>query len=396
MKKKRLKKQGKVSKGAPSGFMISLIFHAAVFFLAGLFIVFKVLPKPQPVFKAPPPVERPKMHLKKPKVRVKKSSTPKPSSRIVAKVKTAKMPDIQIPDLTGTGTGLLGGTGMGGDFLDMPDIGEATLMGSNVSAGKDLEVTWYCMARNRSGGANPKMSHQQYFNILRKFVKDGWDTEEFAPYYRSPRTLYASCIAIPIVTSMVGPISFGENDYVLNARTWVAHYHGKIVKKDGITFRFWGTSDDVLDVAINKKLVLAANFPWNGVDAYTIGEEQGWKRTAPGSRTINANDGSYQFFGTRPDGSSVNSLVGSDWITLKPGQVYDFDAIAGEGPGGETAACLMVQVKGVDYPKNDRGEPIWPLFATEPLSWETQDKILMDLQQGSANVTNISTFFIDE
>ena len=133
----------KVSKGGPSGLVISLIVHAAAFFLAGLFVVFTVLKEEPPVFEQPPPVARPKMKLKKPKVKIKKSSQPKPSSRIVAKVKTAKMPEIQIPDLVGTGEGLLGGLGTeGGDFLEIPEIEEVTIFGGKTSSGGDMRVSY--------------------------------------------------------------------------------------------------------------------------------------------------------------------------------------------------------------------------------------------------------------
>lgn len=387
MKRKLFKKSGakKAHTGAPSGFMISLIFHGVAFFIAGIFVVFQVLPKEEPVFEPPPPVERPKMNLKKPKVKVQKSSTPKPSSRIVAKVKTAKMPEIAIPDLVGTGEGLMGGTGLGGDFLDMPEIPEANIFGSGVTAGKDLEVTFYSLSRKRSGQVR-RITHQEYFNVLRNFVKSGWKTSLLAKYYHSPNKLYASCLCIPIVSSIVGPLSFGESEYVENARTWVAHYKGQLVNKDGITFRFWGTSDDVLTVAINKEVVLAANFPWDGVDAYTIGEE--WNKRASGSRTVLSNDGTYQI--------GNNSLVGSEWITMEPGQVYDFDAIAGEGPGGEFMAYLLVEFKDEDLPTNDRGNPIFPLFATEPLPMEVQDAILMNMNKEDCNVSEIPHYFIDE
>ena len=126
------KKAPKVTKGGPSGMVISLIVHAVAFFVAGLFVVFTVLPKPPPEFEPPPPVARPKMKLKKPKVKIQKSSQPKPSSRIVAKVKTAKMPEIQIPDIVGSGEGLMGGLGTGGEFMDIPDIGEITLFGGEI------------------------------------------------------------------------------------------------------------------------------------------------------------------------------------------------------------------------------------------------------------------------
>ncbi len=79
-------------------------------------------------------VERPKMMLKKPKVKVVKSAQPKPSSRIVAKVKTRSMPEIQMPDLEGTSEGLIGGTGLGSaEIVDRAEISETSVFGYAVS-----------------------------------------------------------------------------------------------------------------------------------------------------------------------------------------------------------------------------------------------------------------------
>lgn len=385
MKKNPFARKGKVNKGAPSGLVVSLIFHGAIFFIAGLFVVFKVMAPAPPEFEPPPPIERPKMKLKKPKVKVKKSSQPKPSSRIVAKVKTREMPEIQLPDLEGTGEGLLGGTGTGGDFLDLPDIGEMTLFGGGTTSGNDLEVTFYCFKKRRDGSKYPNMVHQEYFDILRRFVDSGWDTRVLNRYYRSPQKLYATTIFIPIVTSAMGPVAFGQEISQETASCWAAHYRGKLIHKDGITFRFWGISDDVLTVAINKEVVLAANFPWTGVDAYTIGAEW-WGRQAPGSRG-QTSEGTIKM--------ADSTCVGGDWITLEPGVSYDFDAIAGEGPGGEFYAMLMVEVQGETYELNQYGQPMWPVFAMDDLSWELQDSILMNLYEDEANVTNVTTFFND-
>ena len=171
------KKAPKVSKGGPSGMVISLIVHAAAFFVAGLFVVFTVLPKAEPEFEAPPPVQRPKMKLKKPKVKIKKSSQPKPSSRIVAKVKTAKMPEIQIPDLVGTGEGLLGGLGgAGGDLIDLPDIGEVTVFGGGQSIGNDMAVSYYNLNLLRSGNAG-SMSPGDYETVISDFIQSGFDLD---------------------------------------------------------------------------------------------------------------------------------------------------------------------------------------------------------------------------
>ncbi len=377
-------RSGRLNKGAPSGFIVSLIFHAAVFFIAGIFVVFAVVRKPEPEFEPPPPIERPKMKLKKPKVKVRKSSQPKPSSRIVAKVKTREMPEIQLPDLTGTGDGLLGGLGDGGEFMDLPDIGEMSLFGGGITSGSDLEVTFYSMRRRANGTDNENMDHQMYTRIIKEFVENGWDTSRLRKYYHSPRKLYASTIFIPPVTSIAGPLSFGEEIDMQLGSCWAAHYHGELIHKDGITFRFWGHADDVLTVALNKEVVLAANLPWTGIDAWMIAD--GWNGyKAPGSRGQTSGDGQH------PCGNG--NLAGSDWITLEPGVPYEFDAVVGEAPGGQFCAVLLVEVQGEEYELNEYGGRTFSLFATQPLSRQLQDTILMGMYEGDAMVTNVTTYF---
>lgn len=378
-KNKKTKKAGKVNKGAPSGLVISLIFHAAVFFIAGLFVVFTVLPKETPDFKVPPPVERPKMKLKKPKVKIKKSSQPKPSSRIVAKVKTAKMPEIQIPDLVGTGEGLLGGLGIGGDFMDIPEVGEMTVFGGGQTVGNDMLVTFYSLTRSRNG-SEKAIGYMDYARIVADFVDSGWNKSKLARFYKSPQKRYATSIMIPFNSSTLGPASFGED--MNYGYCWMAHYEGKLVHKDGITFRFWGGSDDVLVVRVDGKVVL------NGcLQLYSGKYEVGTGQIAPGWRSTASRDRTYWL---------ANCLMaGGDWITLEPGVPLDIEAIVGEGPGGEFHAGVLVEVKGEKYPLNKRGTPIFPIFAMEKPSWELEDTILEYLWDGDANVTNVNTIFKD-
>ena len=369
MKKRNLNGK-KINKGAPSGFVISLIFHAVAFFIAGLFVVFTVLPKPPPEFEPPPPVERPKMKLKKPKVKIKKSSQPKPSSRIVAKVKTAKMPEIQIPDLMGSGEGLLGSLGDGaGDFLDIPDIGEITQFGGSQSVGNDMRVSYYNMNLRRDGRASP-MDPAGYRLVIADFIQSGFDKSKFTGYYRSPRTLYATTIMIPLASSTIAPASFKED---LNySYCWAALYEGSLVCKTNVTFRFWGAADDVLSVAVDGELVLAANYTGTAIATK-------WISPAPYSSQLLGN--TYR--------------MGSEWITLEAGVPRDFMAVVGEAPGGQFGAQLLVEVEGVDYPLNDLGSEIYPIFAMDTPSWELQDAILLTMTEGEANVTNVFPIFRD-
>lgn len=393
MKSTTRKKGDRVTKGAPSGIAASFIFHGIAFAVAGLLVVITTQSKDPIIFVQPQVNTRPEMDLVKPQVKIRATSKPQSASRIVAPMRTAKVPEISLPDLVGSGDALWNGKGDGDSGVAFFDSAQITPFGvkNDLTTGRDLEVTFYCLARSENGQKNA-MSHQAYFSKIASFVKDGWDRNLLNRYYHSPEKMYARCIAIPIVSSIIGPLSFGENDYVGNARCWVAHYRGVITHKEGITFRFWGASDDVLTVAIDKEVVLAANFPWDGVDAHLIAPEFDTTR-APGSRSSQLeNDGIYRVGNSRAD----VSLVGSDWITLEPGEQYDFDAVVGEGPGGEFFALLMVEVAGEEYEKNDRGSPMFPLFAMEPLSWEMEDSILMDLSEGDACVTNITTYFVYE
>ncbi|MBN2164206.1 MAG: hypothetical protein JXR25_15540 [Pontiellaceae bacterium] len=378
--KKRSKTGCNVSKGAPSGLLISLLVHAGAFFLAGLFVVFTVLPKHEEPFVPPPLTERPKMNLKKPKVKVQKSSKPKPSSRIVAKVKTATMPEIQLPDLIGNGDGMLGeGNGFGGAFLDLPEIGEINIIGKDISSGSDMQVTYFTMARRPDGSKSSSLSEgvPEFFSLIRDFVAHGWRKSDLSGLYRSPKRLYATTLMIPPVASIIGPAAFGED--INYGYAWIALYEGKLVHKEDITFRFWGAADDILDVAVDGKVVLAANLDWDGVNAHTIAEE--WVSSAPNNRTYMA--GTYE------------KLVGGDWITLKAGVPRDFKAITGEGAGGEYYAQLLVEVQGEHYPINDFGDPLFPIFATEQPSWAVQDAILENMFSQDANVTNVTVIFND-
>ncbi len=78
-------------------------------FFSSLFVVFTVLPKESPEFRAPAPAERPSMRLRKPKANFAKTAEPRPSSRIVAKGKDAYGYDrrVTVPQLMGSGEGLL-------------------------------------------------------------------------------------------------------------------------------------------------------------------------------------------------------------------------------------------------------------------------------------------------
>jgi hypothetical protein len=350
--------RGKINKGAPSGLVVSLAFHALAFFIAGLFVVFTVVNKAEPEFEPPPQIERPKMKLKKPKVKVRKSSNPKPSSRIVAKVKTKQMPEIQLPDLEGVGEGLLGGSGFGGgELLDLPDIEELSVFGATASIGSDFVGTFYDPKRLHSGNnssmANKKEGGDEFVALLYKFLKRGMDESVLSKYYSSPKKLYTTTFAMPVNLSLMAPTAFGSPETV--GCMWLVHYKGKLVYHEDIKFRFHAAADDLLSVMVDGEYVIQYNH----------------NNRVPDTSYLDT----IWYNSTVPYPIGLRFAVVGDWIELKAGVSKDMEVTIAETPGGNFQAILCVEVEGVDYPKNKRGGPILPLFKTSPVSLDLADAI---------------------
>jgi hypothetical protein len=355
-----------VVKGAPSGFMVSLLVHGAAFLLAGMFVVFTVTQKEEKKFIPPAPKNRPKMKLKKPKVKVKKTSKPKPTTRIVTKVKRASMPDIQLPEMSGMTDGI--GWGLGG-FEIMPDLNQVTLFGGGQTIGNDFVGTFYDFKRDRSGRPVP-MSPDTYLNALKDFVHKGFRPSAIARYYRSPKKLYATTFVIPPILSTVAPIAFDEADTLGYA--WMAHYKGQLVYPEDIRFRFWGMGDDIMIIRVDGKVILNACWPGNSESIASF-----WSSNAKNNRRF--------YLGN-------NTAVGGDWIELKAGEALDMEVMIGETPGGQFASMLTVEVDGESYERNRQGGPILPIFKTTEPSLDLLDAIYHDMVPGEASLTNGPVF----
>jgi len=368
--KKREKRKDKTVKGMPTAVLVSILIHAGLFLLAGMFVVFTVVKSKEVEFEPPKAVERPKMKLKKPKVKVKKSTKPKPTTRIVTKVQKASMPDIQLPEISGMGESLGGGIG---GFDLMPDLGEIGVFGSGQTVGNDFVGTFYDFKRDRKG--NPLaagMDTDKYMQELMKFLRNDWKPSTWVRYYRSPKKLYATTIMIPAILSTEAPAAFGEPD--TGGWCWAVHYTGQLVYPEDITFRFWGFGDDEMFVRVNGELVLIACWYSDygtSSDAYF----------SPLWTTPDKADSRKYYLGN-------NKSVVGDWITLKAGEPQDMEVLIGEKPGGAYCAMLLVEVQGEEYPKNRQGGPILPIFKTAFPSLDLQDAIYKDHVPDEACVTN--------
>ena len=384
-------KPKKVNKGGPSGLIISLIFHGVAFFIAGIFVVFTVMPKPKPVFEAPPPAERPKMNLKKPKVKIKKSSSPKPSSRIVANVKMAKMPEISIPDLVGSGEGLMGGMGgVGGDGFGMPGGGTISVMGVEHTDGHDLVGTFYDFKRSSSGSkigfeadyesssSEKSAARTTLMLLVNKFIRSGCNPTSMARYYRSPKKLYAQCLVIPPTSTSIAPSAFDANPDETGGGYWMVHYKGKLVHKDGIKFRFVCAADYYIVIIVDDEIVWAGVWNTPADDRYANMKDMVGPKYSPRLDTRK------YFMG------NDRSMAG-EWITLEPGEAKDIDIIIGD-EDGECGFTIAIEEYGVEYEKGSQGGPLYPIFKTAELSHDMVDQIFKNLPEGEVCVTNGPVF----
>ena len=361
------KKKGgppKVNKGAPSGMIISLAIHAAAFMLAGALVVFTVVQKEEKKFVPPKPVDRPKMKLKKPKVKVKKNNKPKPTTRIVTKVKQASMPDIQLPEMSGMADGLAGGIA---GFEMVPDLGEVTIMGASKSIGNDFEGYLFDLKRNR-GGTEVSMGDESFLMILADYARSGYRDSKLAQYWRS-QALYTTHFMIPPIVAPLAPDWFGCPE--VESYYFFVKYEGRLVYKDDIRFRFWGIGDAYMSVAVDNETVFLNG--WEGRLEYL----DYWQ-------SLNADNDKYYL-------GNQQMKVG-DWIELKAGEPRNMKVFFGEWRGGQVAGMLLVEVDGVEYPRTKQGGPLLPAFKTEEFTQDMIEQIYKYLPEGECTLTNGPVF----
>ncbi|MDF7822451.1 hypothetical protein P4B35_00380 [Pontiellaceae bacterium B12227] len=363
--KKKIADPKKVNKGAPSGFVLSLMIHAAAFMLAGMLVVFNVVKKEEKKFVPPKPVDRPKMKLKKPKVKVKKSSKPKSTTRIVTKVRRASMPDIQLPEMSGMGDSLAGGIG---GFDISPDLEEVSVFGGGQTIGNDFEGTIYHLKYDRRGGLIP-MDQVQFMLVLREYARSGFKKSKLSRYYQSPKKLFTTHFMVPPIVAPVAPDAFGIPE--LESYFFFVNYKGKLVYKEDIKFRFWGIGDAYVSVLVDGEHVLLNG--WDG----RLEQLDYWQSSdADNDKYFLANQ----------------TMHVGDWIELKAGEPVDMELFFGEWVGGQVSCCLLVEVEGVDYPQTRQGGPLLPAFKTEDFSRDQLEEIRKYLPEGECTLTNGPVF----
>lgn len=357
MKKKNNASKGLI-RGRSSAFVLSAVIHAIILFGAGVFAIYKIVVKEEIVFVPPPPIDRPEMELKKPRVKVRNATKPSAAKRITTSaVQTA--PDIQLPEISGIGSGLSGGIG---GFEIVPQSTDVSMFGDSVSAaaGNDFEGTLYVLNRDREGkdlGLFSTSGHE--LDTIRQFLENDWSPFVFHSYYRSPKKRYATHFMIPTVPAIYGPRAFGVDcDPDKTYPSWVVHYKGKISSKKGGRYRFWGSSAQILLVRIKGELVLNASFfNWQGYLS-------DWQPTDPEHLT------SYRVGGMASIGH---------WFTLEPGEVVEMEVLFGNMKPPRCSSYLVIEDEAEQpyytYREDFDNGPRLPVFRTAEIPEAVKNEI---------------------
>ena len=179
----------------------------------------------------------------------------------------------------------------------------------------------------------------RYEATIDDFILAGFDEALLNRFFRAALPLYTTEIAIPDMSADVAPKAFGV-ECVVKPSNWIIHYKAQVAPPADGTYRFVGNVDDLLVVALNRKVVLVGNWPNTNL------KKLNWKSTSTPGPTVAAN--TYSKYG--------------DWVDLKAGVPVDLDIVLGERPGGKFQGIILYEKKGEIYPLNAKGQAVLPLF----------------------------------
>ncbi len=184
----------------------------------------------------------------------------------------------------------------------------------------------------------PADGGKRYAEIIDDFVVSGFDEALLSRYFRAPLPLYTTQVDTGRLSAEAAPKAFGVEAEV-KPRAWFVHYKGQIAPPSDGTYRFLGRADDIMLVAINRRVILDAS-----LDS-TKFPRLNWKTPASKGPAVAAHSGP----------------IYGDWIDLKADQPVDVDILIGERPGGIFNAILLYEKKGDEYPSLG-GKRVLPLF----------------------------------
>ena len=186
-----------------------------------------------------------------------------------------------------------------------------------------------------------------YLQVLGEYLDSGWDEAVLSRFFRGTKPLYATDVFIPTMSAAAAPEAF-ELGKVVQPLNWFVIYKAQVSPPEDGTYRFVGTSDDVMAVGVNGRTVLVSHYMGTA-------NMSKWKQKEPAANTK----------------VWAGELRRGDWFEAKKDQPIDLDILIGEYPGNIFAAWLLIEKKGATYPtvegKGTNGTQIaLPVFQVKP------------------------------
>jgi hypothetical protein len=262
------------------------------------------------------------------------------------------MPDVGPVNLDVRGQSASLGMGLG-DGVGGP--GFETLFGNTSPLAGALRGVLIDFKQNTMGRPTGQEA-DAWLAAGRNFVRS-WDVREFRRYFQAPQPLYSSHFYIPMIQADEAPRAFGVEGTV-EPRYWIAVYQGQFRSREGGTFRFAGTGDDILMVGVNRNWVFSGGF-----------EQYNPIRWRSPERATHAPPRVSDF---------LPPITYGEWFDLPAGQPVDITVVVGEMPGGEFASYLFIEQRGVEYRRTSYGRPVLPIFKLRELSRTERERLSAD------------------
>ncbi|CAM3052769.1 hypothetical protein [Rariglobus hedericola] len=220
---------------------------------------------------------------------------------------------------------------------------EVAAFGTNQRGAAALVGIFYDLKQTQQREPIPG-NGRDYAKFIDDFIVAGFDEALFNRFFRAGMPLYTTQVATGRMNAEAAPKAFGV-EAVVKPRAWVVHYKAQVSPPADGTYRFVGAADDMMVVAVNRRVVLVGNLP------STAFPRLGWKALADQG----------------PKPAAHTGAKYGDWIDLRADKPVDLDILIGERPGGIFNALLLYEKKGETYPLTSKGEIILPLFQVAPL-----------------------------
>jgi hypothetical protein len=188
------------------------------------------------------------------------------------------------------------------------------------------------------------MTPDRYSQEITAFVRGGFAMSVLSKYYRASVALYTTRIFTPTIEATEGPKAFGVENEV-QPLMYVALYEGKVIPPETGTYKFVAFGDDVMvirfagRIVVDRGYVHPSNFKASKIYSYNF-------------------DGGGWYDKLDLGGGHAEGLP----MQVVAGQSYDMQVLIGERPGGQSLFQILLEQDGVQYKKDDKGNPILPIF----------------------------------